>query len=167
MMELRAPMFELPSWLSLRPISPSDMEFLLGVYASTRADEMKLVDWPDMQKKNFLTMQFQAQHSHYQAHYHGAQFDIIERDGMAVGRWYMHRRPETLHVMDIALLPEHRGQGIGTALINALMQEATRSTGRITLYVEVFNTALKWYQRLGFHPTGEEGVNLLMEWKAP
>jgi ribosomal protein S18 acetylase RimI-like enzyme len=167
MIEMRAPMFELPLWLSLRPITPSDMDFLLRVYASTRAEEMALVDWPDAQKTAFLTMQFQAQHSHYQAHYHGAQFDIIERDGLPVGRWYVHRRANTLHVMDIALLPDCRRQGIGTALIGALMREAARSTGCITLYVEVFNTALKWYERLGFHPIDEEGVNLLMEWKAP
>ena len=164
-MEFRALMFELPSQLSLRPITPCDMDFLFRVYTSTRADEMKLVDWPDAQKTAFLTMQFQAQHGHYQAHYRGAQFDVIERDGVPVGRWYVHRRTDTLHVMDIALLPDCRRQGIGTALIGALMLEAMDSVGRITLYVEIFNTALRWYERLGFHPIGEEGVNLLMEWR--
>ena len=166
MMELRAPMFDLPSHLSLRPITPCDMDFLFSVYASTRADEMKLVDWPDTQKTAFLTMQFQAQHSHYQAHYKGAQFAVIERDGSPVGRWYVHRRADTLHVMDIALLPGFQRQGIGTALIGALMHEAMDSTRRITLYVEIFNTALRWYERLGFRPIDEEGVNLLMEWRA-
>lgn len=167
MMELRAPMFEIPAQLSLRPITPCDTDFLLSVYASTRADEMKLVDWPDTQKTAFLTMQFQAQHSHYQTHYRGAAFAVIEWDGVAAGRWYVHRRADTLHVMDIALLPQFQRQGIGTALIGVLMHEAMDSTRRITLYVEIFNTALRWYQRLGFQPIGEEGVNLLMEWKAP
>ena len=87
-------------------------------------------------------------------------------DGSPVGRWYVHRRADTLHVMDIALLPEFQRQGIGTALIGALMHEAMDSTRRITLYVEIFNTALRWYERLGFRPIDEEGVNLLMEWKA-
>ncbi len=46
--------------ISLRPITAEDVDFLYRVYASTRADEMKLVDWDDAQKRAFLEMQFKG-----------------------------------------------------------------------------------------------------------
>ena len=46
--------------ISFRPIGPQDTAFLRDVYASTRIDELAVVDWSDEQKQDFLTMQFNA-----------------------------------------------------------------------------------------------------------
>ena len=40
--------------VTFRPIRPEDEPFLCRLYASTRADEMALVDWDEAQKEAFL-----------------------------------------------------------------------------------------------------------------
>ena len=45
----------------LRPVRESDTDFLYCLYASTRADEMAMVDWSEPQKQEFLQLQFNAQ----------------------------------------------------------------------------------------------------------
>ena len=71
---------------TLRPVVAQDEDFLLRVYASTRTEEMALVDWTEQQKADFLRMQFDAQTAHYKRHYPTAEYMIIEQDGAAAGR---------------------------------------------------------------------------------
>src|SRR4051812_36690274 len=103
--------------LSFRPIRPEDEPLLRRIYDSTRADELALVDWDDAQKRAFLAMQFRAQHVFYHDQFPGAAFDLILRDGEPIGRLYVDRRADEVRVLDIALLPEHRGAGIGGGLM--------------------------------------------------
>jgi predicted GNAT family acetyltransferase len=66
--------------------------------------------------------------------------------------------------MDIALLPEFRGAGLGTALLADLFAEATAAGKTLTIHVEEYNPARRLYERLGFRKIGEHGVHHLMEW---
>jgi ribosomal protein S18 acetylase RimI-like enzyme len=68
-------------------------------------------------------------------------------------------------VVDITLLPEFRGRGIGTRLIRDLMDEGARTGSRVTLYVEAFNPAYRLYTRLGFQRIDEYGAYELLEWR--
>ena len=74
-----------------RPIQPDDAAFLYEVYASTRTEELALVDWDEAQKAAFLHMQFTAQHQFYQERYTQTDFLIILRDAVPVGRLYIAR----------------------------------------------------------------------------
>jgi ribosomal protein S18 acetylase RimI-like enzyme len=65
-------------------------------------------------------------------------------------------------IVDIALLPEQRGKGIGTALLRDLLAEADGTGKRVTIHVERLNPALRLYERLGFR-VAEEGVYLFLE----
>jgi len=137
--------------INFRPYTAADTLFIQAVYASTRETEMASVDWPAEQKEAFLNMQCQAQLAHYQAHYIGATHEIILRNGIPVGRIYIHRRPKEIRLMDITLLPIYRNQGIGTRLIQDIIREADLAGQSVTLHVEIFNHgALRLYQRLGF-----------------
>jgi ribosomal protein S18 acetylase RimI-like enzyme len=149
--------------VGLRPVRSSDREFLLAVYASTREAELGLVDWSDEQKDAFVRHQFEAQTAHYLERYTGASFKVIEVDGEPAGRLYVARWEDEIRVMDIALLPEHRGTGIGTRLLRDLLDEAEASGKKVTVHVELNNPALSLYQRLGFRPVAERGVYLLLE----
>ena len=142
----------------LRPVKTSDEDFLFSVYASTRADEMKLVPWTAMQKQSFLQMQFNAQRQHYSVHYPKAQYYIIEQAGQMIGRMIVDRSENTILLMDIALLPEYRNKRIGSGLINTLLEEADKTNRPVQLHVETFNPAMRLYQRLGFVKTGEAGI---------
>jgi ribosomal protein S18 acetylase RimI-like enzyme len=60
------------------------------------------------------------------------------------------------------LLPEFRGQGIGSYLLNSLIKEATSTSRKLTIHVEKMNPALRLYNRLGFTLVKDEGIYLLM-----
>ncbi|RYD61261.1 MAG: N-acetyltransferase [Verrucomicrobiaceae bacterium] len=152
------------SVIALRAIVAGDMDFLAEVYASTRADELAVTGWAEEQKAAFCRMQFDAQHAHYQKHYSGASFQVIERGGTSVGRLYVDRWAQEIRIVDIALMPGSRGQGIGTQLLRELQREAQETGKVLSIHVERMNPALRLYERLGFRVREDKGVYLLMEW---
>lgn len=152
--------------IELREETAEDEAFLRQLHASVRADEMALVPWPDEQKTAFLDMQFDLQRRHYQAHYSNAEFSVILVEGHPAGRRYLDRSAEDFLLIDIALLPDYRGQGVGTRLLQALLAEASTAAKPVRLHVESFNErAMKLYHRLGFSPVEQQGFHWLMEWK--
>ena len=148
---------------TLRPAGPADREFLYRVYASTREEELAPLAWSNEQKEQFLRMQFEAQDAHYKQHYAVASFDLIELEDEPIGRLYVDRWADEIRVIDIALLPEHRGAGTGTRLLEELVAEAAESGKRLSIHVERHNSARRLYERLGFEPVAEHGVYLLLE----
>lgn len=150
--------------VSLRLATPADTEFLAAVYAATRIEELAVTGWSDDQKAEFCQMQFTAQDTHYRQHYPTAEFSVIEVSGTPVGRLYVDRWTREIRIMDIAVLPEHRGNGIATYLLVALQREATASDRSLTIHVERFNPAMHLYARLGFKMIEDKGVYQLMEW---
>ena len=152
------------SSIGLCPATADDEPFLYAVYASTRADELALVDWDESQKTAFVQMQFSAQHHYYHEQYADAAFQVILCDGDAAGRLYVARWPAEIRIIDIALLPQYRNRGIGALLLQQLLDEAADVGKRVSIHVERYNPALRLYQRLGFREVQERGVYVLMEW---
>jgi len=150
--------------VELRPRRDDDRPFLERLYASTRADEMTLLDWPAQEKAAFLAMQFEAQTQHYDEHYADAEFLVVERDGLPIGRLYLQRREDEIRVVDIALLPEARRGGIGGRLLKRVLDEADETGRVVRIHVERNNPAMVLYQRLGFRKIDDLGVYHLMEW---
>jgi ribosomal protein S18 acetylase RimI-like enzyme len=148
-----------------RPVTLGDRDFLAAVYASTRAEELSVTDWSDEEKAHFCRMQFTAQDAHYRQHYPTAQYFVIEIDDVPAGRFYVDHWSKEIRVMDIALLPAHRGQGVGTHLLTQLMRQATCDGKALSIHVERHNPALTLYQRLGFTMAEDKGVYLLLEWR--
>lgn len=150
--------------VNLRPILSGDEEFLFSVYSSTRMDEMALVDWNEAQKESFLRSQFNSQDKYYKENYPGALYQLILLDGQPVGRLYIHKRIDEIRIMDIALLPTFRKQGIGSALIHEILEDAANNHLAVTIHVERFNPALHLYERLGFHLAEDKGVYYFLKW---
>lgn len=157
------PLSDVPSGIALRPVGPDDRDFLLQVYASTREEELAQVPWSEGEKEAFLRHQFDAQDRHYREHYEGASFDVVELDGVPVGRLYVARWPDEIRIMELSLLPEHRGAGIGTRLVRSILDEATRAGVRTSVHVEHENPARRLYERLGFAHVADVGVYRLLE----
>ena len=63
---------------------------------------------------------------------------------------------DEIHINNVAILPALRGQGIGTALMNRVFEEAKRlGARRATLEVRASNDgARRLYERLGFDVAG-------------
>jgi ribosomal protein S18 acetylase RimI-like enzyme len=151
---------------TLRAAIADDEPLLREVYASTRAVELAMVPWSEEQKAQFCDMQFTAQDTDYRRNYPAAQFQIIVQAGTSIGRLYVDRRESEIHVLDITLLPAHRGKGIGSGLLRDLQDEARAAGKSLGIHVEKFNPALRLYERLGFRAKEDQGVYLLMEWRA-
>jgi ribosomal protein S18 acetylase RimI-like enzyme len=150
---------------SLRPATADDREFLLTLYGSTRAD-LALLPLADDQRDGLVRMQFHAQDVHFRQSNPRADFDVVELDGRPVGRLYVDRCGDDIRIIDISLLPEVRGRGMGSALIRAVQDEA-RATGRtVSLHVAIGNPAALLYDRLGFRLAADLGVYRLLEWRA-
>ncbi|MEZ5300916.1 MAG: GNAT family N-acetyltransferase [Verrucomicrobiales bacterium] len=153
---------------SFRPISlaegGSDLPFLAALYASTRREEMAMTGWPAYQIEAFLRQQFEAQHRFYQDQFSSAQFDIIlDAAGEPIGRLYLDEREDEIRVIDIALLPDARGRGIGGRIMADILDKAFASEKTVRIHVEQNNPAMRLYRRLGFKMIEEQGVYYLME----
>ena len=149
--------------IGLRPAVAADEPFLYRVYASTREQELQLFDWNDDQKTAFLTMQFGAQRLSYRQSFPGWGYDIISISDQPVGRFFVHRGADAIRVVDLGLLPEYRSQGIGSALLKAVLEEADEADMAIHLHVKSFNRAMKLYERLGFRAVRINGIHVEME----
>jgi ribosomal protein S18 acetylase RimI-like enzyme len=65
--------------------------------------------------------------------------------------------------LSVALVPEYRGQGLGTRLLGKLLQAASQHYAAVSLSVAADNPALRWYQRLGFDVVSTSGTSLTMK----
>lgn len=151
--------------LSLRAMSDEDLPFVEALFASTRAD--LFAGMPPAQRDALLALQHRSQHQHYRGAYPDAEWLIVERGDEPVGRLYLQEEPRAVRLIDISLVPQVRGQGIGAALLGDLL-EAARDQGRdVVLHVEHQNPARRLYERLGFAPVEDKGVYLEMAWSPP
>lgn len=148
---------------SLRPAQPDDEPFLSELYSSTRNEEVSAFGWNAAQKEMFLKLQFTAQRQHYQMAYPDAEDRIILLEDRPAGRILVSRAEQEILLVDIALLPEHRGRGIGAALIRELTYEVAAKGAPVRLHVEKHNRAARLYDRLGFTVIGDTGVYYEME----
>ena len=159
-----------PPGLALRRITEADLPFLAEVYASTRREELAPVPWTDDQKTAFLRWQFVNQHRYYQEYYPACEFLIVEKPNGSscepIGRLYVDRWPDQIRLVDIALLPPHRGAGHGGALLRSILAEGRASRLAVSIHVEANNPAMSLYRRLGFVHVDTNGVYHLMRWEA-
>ncbi len=145
--------------MALRPATVPDLPFLRTLYALTRAAELDAVGWPRQAREHFVASQFALQHRHYMSHFPRGPFLVVERHGAPVGRLYLHTEAEDLLIVDITLRTECRGQGFGSALLKAVIDQASAQGRGVRLHVDLRNDAAhRLYLRLGFVQTGIEGA---------
>lgn len=119
--------------------------------------------WSEEQKQAFLWQQFKAQDHEYRRAYPDGSFSVIELSTNPVGRLYLRHGASDTRIIDLALLPDYRGWGIGSRLLGDLAREADRAERSLSIHVEVFNTgARRLYARFGFELAEDNGVYLLL-----
>jgi ribosomal protein S18 acetylase RimI-like enzyme len=150
--------------ISLRPATVADEGFLDELYASTRADEVAAWGWLPAQQRAFLAQQARVRRAGYAAQFPAAEDAIVEVEGRAVGRCLVDRSGPVITLVDLALVPARRGQGLGTAVLERLLAEARAQGRRVRLHVERANRAAALYRRLGFEGVEEDPFRLTMEW---
>ena len=141
-----------------------DRDFLLDLFASTRSLELSALD--PTQRLEFVRMQFNIQQQSYDACYPAAENGIVLLAERPIGRMLVERSQQNIMLVDIALLPDYRKRGIGSSLIQGLLNEAAASQKSVRLFVYRANPAARLYERLGFYKVGEEGLYVQMQWQA-
>lgn len=150
--------------ISLHPAAASDEAFLFELYRDARAGEMADWGWNDVQQQAFLSMQFRARNLSYSA-YPNTEHSIILNADQPIGRMLVSRKDDEIRLVDIALLAEARGQGVGAKLLAELLAQAAHEAMPVRLHVEKNNPALRLYQRLGFQILEDTGTQFFMEWR--
>ncbi|MCK4259347.1 MAG: GNAT family N-acetyltransferase [Halanaerobiales bacterium] len=148
--------------INFQNISSDDIDFLYTVYRSTRIDEIGIVHWPEKEKEEFLKSQFTLQHTQYMQNYKNASFEIILFDNTPVGRIYINWEKDDTRIIDIAFLKEYRNKGIGSKILNDLIEKSVEKKISLSLHVEYYNFAKEWYEKLGFKVVRESGVYFFM-----
>ena len=150
--------------ISLRPASPSDKDFLLHVYGSTRQEEMASWGWSLSQQSSFIRMQYEARKHGYDASYPTSETSVISIGDAPAGSIIVFRSPSEIRLVDVALLPEFRNRGIGAEVIRMLVSEADDAGSALRLSVLRSNHARHLYERLGFVVKGGGEMYCEMEW---
>lgn len=153
--------------ITTRPETAEDEAFLRRLNIAVRWNEFAPLPLPADQRVALLQQQFDARHAGYRADYPDADFRIVERGGTPVGRFYVHRTKREHCLVDIAILPDHHGQGIGSTLLDIMLAEATHARATAVLRVDHFNPAKRLYLRKGFVEVEDLGLDALMRWAPP
>jgi GNAT superfamily N-acetyltransferase len=149
--------------VELRPVVlPDDEAFLLTVYASTR-DDVKYLPFDDAGKQAFILMQYTAQKNHYAEYYKDAKHYVVIYDGRPAGRYWVDYGKEDIRLVDMSILPEFRGKGIGTVIFKYAFKRSEEMGLPCVLHVMKEHRSIPMYKRLGFRVIGETGVHDKME----
>lgn len=141
--------------LRIRPASEAEISFLVDLRQQTMAAYQLaagLVPCPEEQLRRVLH-----------------RFDcaaIVERAGQSIGLLKVLRDGLTWELLQIQLLPPFQGRGIGTMLIQSVIDEASAAKASLKLTVLKVNPAQHLYRRLGFMIVAEKDTSYEMEIKA-
>ena len=141
----------------LRPATADDADFVYGVLDEAigpyvRAHE----EWDEAAQRDRVRRLLET-----------AETSLIAVDGHDVGYVSIWRNDDELYVASIALARRWRGRGLGTVLMQELIDEAARNGVPVRLSVLEGNPARGLYERLGFAVTRVDGRNLRMELPPP
>jgi ribosomal protein S18 acetylase RimI-like enzyme len=148
--------------LLLRTADINNETFLADLFYDVRSVEFSGSGMSEMQLKPLFAMQYNAQKQSYNAQFPDAENSIIKLNGEKIGRLLVARNGKNTHLIDIAVLHNFRGQGVGSFLLEKLKAEAE------SVSLSVFKTnfgAVRLYEKHGFAVTKDDGMYLEMEWK--
>lgn len=139
--------------VTLRPATASDREFVESVYFETQRWIIeRLFGWrgDDMEHRKF------------EEGYVEERSEIIAVDGVDIGWLSVDREDTSIELEAIYLLRVAQNQGVGTTLIQAVVEEARAKRVPLTISTAKINPARSLYERLGFVVTAESEFKVFM-----
>ncbi|WP_042164552.1 GNAT family N-acetyltransferase [Paenibacillus gorillae] len=154
--------------MNQRSATAEDETFLYEVYAGTRRNEVAEWGFGTREIELFLQMQHRARQASYSAAYPDAVCRVIYAADKPIGSLQVYYGSESIVLIDIALLPEARGKGVGSAVLLELQQKAAQLGLPVMLHVDNANVlARKLYGKLGFKETMADEIYTEMRWEPP
>lgn len=138
---------------SLRPIHDNDRAPLYAIHVAAMRDYVtRTWGWDDNVQRDFWR----------RTAHDGVQ--VIELDGQIVGFLDVVHHEHIIDIVNIELSPAVQGRGIGTALLQHILDEADEARKDVQLQVLKVNPrARALYERLEFTPAGETEHHILMK----
>jgi len=152
---------------SLRAAMPGDERFFRELYRETRKAEFAGLAWGTGEVQALCDAQFDMHARAHRSAFPEAEHFVVELDGAAAGRMIVGRAAEGLWLLELALMPAIRGQGVGSRLLRGLQERARAASVPLHVHVEASSRALGWYRRLGFTDLGQEGLHVVLAWTPP
>lgn len=126
---------------ALRPAVNTDEDFLWSLKVATLKPYIeKLYGWDEDHARSVMCKMM-----------HKA--DIILVDGEPAGVLKVVVENDFVELSEIGLVPEHQGQGLGTRIIQDVLDFADQQSLDVELQVFSINPASRLYERLGFKET--------------
>jgi GNAT superfamily N-acetyltransferase len=156
-----------PADISVRPASDRDEAFLRATHDAARHWEFAVLlqNGQDDLYHKVMAQQYASQHAAYSSKFPAAHYGVIEYAGKPIGRLYVDYRDDEVRVLDIGILPDYRGHGIGQIVLKGICIEAGMRRLPVRLHVHFLSRARALYDALGFVQTGAEGPHCQMEWR--
>jgi RimJ/RimL family protein N-acetyltransferase len=152
----------------LRPERADDADFLAALFRFSALEDLAFMPVDDTVKEALVRMQFDSQTATYRSQFPQARFDIVERDGEPIGRIVIDPGGQVGCIVDFALLPDRQGQGLGTAILRAVLAQFAGLRRRVECKVLAGNEpSLRMCRRVGFVQTDEALPFLQLEWRPP
>ena len=154
--------------ITLQPeaLTPEAGSLAYQLFAVDKLAEFAAIGVPQPQAEELVQMQWRGRTLTYANQYPGAEdWTISLENGTPIGRHLLQKTPQGFRMVDFAILPEWRGQGIGTQVLQQLIQSTAATESIFTLRVEKNNRALHLYKRLGFTIVSSDELSFEMEWK--
>lgn len=154
--------------ISLGTSDRVDETVLLKIFKECRPELECISNIPEEQKEAVIAQQFSIEKQQLMIIYPEAELNIIFCDGKPIGRIYIYYGKSTDRILEIGLLKEYRGQGIGQSVIRKVIEKAVDKEKTVSLQVAWFNRdACRLYQKLGFQIVEDKGVVCEMIYDKP
>lgn len=148
----------------LRKTTEQDQVFLKTLFCATR-EYLFSLPLPKAQLDFLVQQQFLLQQTSYMEQFPQALNCIIEHNGLPVGKLVLAETDQNVHIVDLALIPQQRGQGYGTGLLRQLQKHVGAENRMISLSVDLQNFhAQRFYRALGFKSVATSATHESMCW---
>ena len=141
--------------LELRPASVRDLEFVLTVERETMR-EYAIATWGSWSEDQVQARAVKNVSSGFT--------QVIELGGMPIGTQVVERTAEHVRLLQLFILPEHQRHGVGSKLVQQLIDEARERGVPLQLRVLKVNPAQELYKRIGFSVVDETPEHVYMEY---
>lgn len=140
----------------LRAIEESDKQDIFEIFLNSRPDMLSLISY-DNQNENVILSQFDLSQRYLDLRELDTRY-VIVYENKTIGTLYLRINEKKIEVVSFAILPLFRNKGIGTYLLNEIINKYSDEF-EIRLNVAWYNNeALKLYLRLGFEEIEDLGV---------
>jgi ribosomal protein S18 acetylase RimI-like enzyme len=139
--------------IELRPATADDFDFLYRLHRAALKEYIAQTwGWDEGWQQRY-----------FEQHFDPAASQVIQFKKRDAGVVSVVECEGEIFLANIAVTPDLQGQGIGTSVIQQVLDEAKRSGKPVVLRVLKVNPARRLYERLGFSATGENETHYFMK----